>query len=174
VLTNSLAASPHPVIASRRLVQGADDPEVRTGGEPASDESKELVAVRQLGAPVVVRVCRAGKDWQAEVMALGVVRSARSLHGLHRRVRELLGADEVDYEFHTGDAELDRLVRQIRLARAAIQLHEERARKLTGQVLMLPTGGSVRDLGVLLGLSHQRIHQLMRRRSSTVDAGDAG
>jgi hypothetical protein len=80
----------------------------------------------------------------------------------------------VDYEFQTGDAELDRLVRQIRLARAAMHVHEERARKLTGQVLTLPSGGSVRDLGVLLGLSHQRIHQLMRRQASTADGRGAG
>jgi hypothetical protein len=136
-------------------------------------ESGDVTAVRQLGAPAVVMVSRTGKGWQAEVVALGVMREARSLHGLHHRVRELLGTDVVDYEFHTGDAELDRLVRLIRLARAAIQLHEERARKLTGQVLTLPGGGSARDLGVLLGLSHQRVHQLLRRQVSTLDGGDA-
>ena len=61
------------------------------------------------------------------------------------------------------DVELDRLVMRIRAARATAQQHEERARRLTEQVLQLPSGGTVRDLALLLGLSHQRIHQMMQR-----------
>jgi hypothetical protein len=92
-----------------------------------------------------------------------------------RQVRELLGTDAIDYQFHTGDVELDRLVMCIRAARATAQQHEERARRLTEQALQLPSGGTVRDLALLLGLSHQRIHQLMQRRlppATTYDADD--
>jgi hypothetical protein len=85
----------------------------------------------------------------------------------------LLGDDFVDYQFHTGDAELDRLVTQIRAARLAARRYEERARRLTELVLMLPSGGSVRNLAVLVGLSYQRVHQLMRKRLSTPESAAA-
>jgi len=122
----------------------------------------DVAMVRQLAPPVVVMVSRAPRGWVAEVAALGVERTARSLVALDRRVRELLGTDAVDYQFHTGDAELDRLVMHVRAAREAAQRNQERARRLTGQALRLPSGGSGRDLAWLLGLSHQRIHQLIR------------
>src|SRR5438067_717913 len=118
---------------------------------------------RHLARPVVVVVNRKPGGWVAEVAALGLQRSARSLVTLDRRIRELLGTDAVDYQFHTGDTELDRLVMHIRAARAAAQRYDERAHQLTEQALQLPKGGTVRDLGLLLGLSHGRIHQLMRR-----------
>lgn len=119
----------------------------------------------QLHHPVVVLVNRDGRGWRAEVAALGLVRRARSLATLDRRIRQLLGADDVDYQFHTGDAVLDRLVLQIRAARYAARMHEARARQLTARALTLPSGGPVRDLAILLGLSYQRIHQLMRQHN---------
>ncbi len=122
----------------------------------------DVAMVRQLARPVVVMVSRTPGGWVAEVAALGVQRTARSLVALDRGVRELLGTDAVDYQFHTGDAELDRLVMHVRAAREAAQRNQERARRLTGQALRLPSGGSGRDLAWLLGLSHQRIHQLIR------------
>ena len=87
---------------------------------------------------------------------------ARSLVTLDRRVRDLLGTNAVDYQFRTGDAELDRLVMQVRAARDAARRNEEQARRLIGLALRLPNSGSGGDLAVLLGLSHQRIRQLMR------------
>ena len=120
-------------------------------------------AVRRLGLPVLVLVCRDGRWWQAEVAALGLVRRARSLGALDRTVRDLLGTNAVDYHFRTGDAELDRLVMQIQIARSTARRFEARARHLTGRALLLPSGGSERDLAVLLGLSYQRVHQLLQR-----------
>src|SRR5262245_58321201 len=113
----------------------------------------ETALVRQLGQPVVVIMSRHGKGWVAEIAALGVARKARSLATLDRRMRALLGTAAPDYQFHTGDAELDRLVSGIRAARAIAQRSEERALRLTEQALQLPSGGTVRDLGVLLGVS---------------------
>src|SRR2546429_6893808 len=100
---------------------------------------------RQLARPVVVMVSREVGGWIAEVAAVGVLRRARRLVALDVQVRELLGTGDVDYQFHTGDAELDRLVLRIRAARAASQLHERRAQRLTGRALALPSGGTVRD-----------------------------
>jgi hypothetical protein len=121
----------------------------------------ELVAVRQLGSPVLVMVSRSGRGWSAEVAALGVVRRRRSLAALDRCVRQLLGTGTAEYHFSTGDARLDRLVVQIQTTRNAARRHEERVQRLVEQALRLPSSGSVRDLAVLLGLSHQRIQQLM-------------
>ena len=128
----------------------------------AESIADEVASVRQLARPVVVLVSREPGGWVAEVAALGVVRRRRRLVTLDQQVRDLLGTNDVDYQFHTGDAELDRLVMHVRAAREAAQRNQERARRLTGQALRLPSGGSGRDLAWLLGLSHQRIHQLIR------------
>ena len=138
----------------------------------ADSIADEVALVRQLARPVVVLVSREPGGWVAEVAALGVVRRRRRLVTLDQQVRDLLGTNDVDYQFHTGDGELDRLVMHIRSARLAAQRLEDRARRLTGQALALPGGGSIRDLALLLGLSHQRVHQLLRRhrgRLSTMD-----
>jgi hypothetical protein len=82
---------------------------------------------------------------------------------LDRRVKELVGSEDVDYRFHTGNAELDRLVLQLRTTRSAARVYEARARRLTAKLLTLPAGGSARDLAVLVGLSYQRVHQLMQQ-----------
>jgi hypothetical protein len=124
-------------------------------------------AVRRLNVPALVMVSREARGWRAEVVAVGVVRRARSLTTLDRAIRELLGTSSVDYHFHTGDAELDRLVMHIRAARAAARRYDERAQRLTTRALRLPSGGSGRDLSILLSLSYQRIHQL--QRLSTVE-----
>jgi hypothetical protein len=84
--------------------------------------------------------------WQATVADLGTVR-ARSLCTVDRRVRDLVGDAPMDYQFHTGDTELDRLVQQVRTARAQARWLDARARRLTNQALRLPVGGSGRDLG---------------------------
>src|SRR5262245_7477415 len=95
-----------------------------------SQDLTEAALVRQLAYPVVVMVSRSRGGWVAEVAALAVQRRARSLVGLDRRIRALLGTDSVDYQFHTGDAELDRLVSHIRAAREVAQRSEERAQQL--------------------------------------------
>jgi hypothetical protein len=61
-------------------------------------------------------------------------------------------------------------VGQIRAERATARLHERRAQQLIDRVLTLPSGGSGRDLGVLIGLSHQRVHQLLLRSAGAARA----
>jgi len=72
-----------------------------------------------VGGVVTVVVRRDGRGWVAEAAAFGVIR-ARTLHTVVRLARELMAgagsAEPIEYQFHTGDAELDRLVIQIRAA----------------------------------------------------------
>jgi hypothetical protein len=110
-------------------------------------------------------VTRDGRGWQAEIAERSVQRRARTLYSLDRRVRAVLVRGWVDYDFHTGDAELDRLVAGVRASRRAAQVAEDRARALTERVIARAPGLSVRDLGVLLELSHQRVHQLLQQSS---------
>ncbi len=109
-----------------------------------------------------VVVVREGTGWRADIPDLRAWRRARTLYALDRRVRELLGPGWVDYQFHTGDAELDRLVAAVRASRRAARFAEDRARLLTEQILELAPALSQRDLGVMVELSHQRIHQLQQ------------
>jgi hypothetical protein len=114
------------------------------------------------GCRVLVVVRRNGQGWQATTATLGLVRT-HSLTALDRRVRASVGAYPVDYEFHTGDTELDRLVSRERAARVAARQFEDHARRLARQILRRPTHYSGRDLGILLDLSYQRVHQLLQQ-----------
>ena len=127
----------------------------------------------ELNCPVVVT--REKAAWRAEIPDLRAQRRARTLYALDRRVREVLGPGWVDYRFRTGDEALDVLVAGVRANRRAAQLAEDQARELTEHVIAMGEHLSQRDLGVLLELSHQRIHQLRRRaRYSSGDDADRG
>jgi hypothetical protein len=133
----------------------------------------EAAMVRQLSRPALVIVRRDAGRWLAEIAALGTVQKARTLVALDRRIRDLLGTNAIDYAFRTGNAELDRLITQIRATRAAVRQGEERIRHLARQALLIPSGGSGRDVAFLLGMSYQRVYQLMQRtRLSTVEGND--
>jgi hypothetical protein len=119
--------------------------------------------------PPRVVVTREGRGWQAEIAELGVRRRARTLYALDRRVRAVLTPGWVEYDFHTGDGALDGLVAAVRAARRVAEAAEDRAKGLTERVIALGPGLSVRDLAVLLELSHQRVHQLLRRVSQPAE-----
>jgi hypothetical protein len=99
--------------------------------------------------------------WRAETTQPSEVRWGRSLHAVDREVRNLLTTATADYQFHTGNADLDRLVAQVRTSRRAAHVLQAQAQQLTTQVLALPHDASRRDLAILLDLSHQRIDQLI-------------
>ena len=132
-------------------------------------EDKRLTASGRLVYPArpMVIATRTGHGWRAEIVDLGVIRRARGLSTVDRQVRAILGPIIPNYQFHTGNRELDLLVAKTRSARLAARTFEDQVRLLTNRVLALPHDQSIRDLGVLLGLSHQRIHQQMHRVGRT-------
>src|SRR5256885_3589579 len=103
---------------------------------------------------VVVR--RQSDGWHAEIVDLAVALRAFSLSTLDRRVRERLGSQGPEYHFRTGDAELDRLVGEVREARRSARLLQDLAREAVYRAIVRGGGMSRRDLALLLGLSHQR------------------
>jgi hypothetical protein len=113
-------------------------------------------------APIVI-VSRNAKGWQAVLKGHGLVR-ARSLVRLDRQIQTLLG-HTVRYQFRTGHDRLDWLIRQVRTNRTAVQRHEAESQRYTDDVLRLARDLSQRDLSVLLGLSPQRVCQLVQQRA---------
>jgi predicted RNase H-like HicB family nuclease len=126
-----------------------------------------------------VAVTREDGHWLADVPDLqGAHTYARSLPGLDQAVREVivLAADlpdeampklVIDYDYHTGDPELDSTAMEVRrlrrqadeLAAAATAQTEQAAIRLVAR------GLSVRDAAALLGISSQRVSQLTAKAS---------
>ena len=126
-----------------------------------------------------VVVTREDSHWLADVPELeGAHTYARSLPTLDQAVREVivLAADlpdqampelVIDYDYHTGDPELDttamdvrRLRRQADELAAAATVQTEQA-----AVRLVARGLSVGDVAALLGISPQRVSQLTARAS---------
>jgi predicted RNase H-like HicB family nuclease len=120
-----------------------------------------------------VIVTREDGNWLADVPELqGAHTFARSLPSLDKAVREVivLAADlpdeampdlSLDYEYRTGDPRIDQDATKVRHLRAELaeleSLTAESIRALTPEL-------SVRDAGVLLGVSPQRVSQVAGRR----------
>lgn len=111
--------------------------------------------------------------WIARVPSVpGCHTYGRSLVEARRRVREVLGAwveDAEDAEL-VDDVRLPRgvldAVRRSRAARERAKLDQRRANELTAEAVRALVDDldlGVRDAGDLLGLSHQRVQQLVRR-----------
>ncbi len=135
----------------------------------------QVIAVRERGR------------WVARIGHLPHVLSrAHTLRRLDAYVRDVIGLAlgcpatasrdlAVDYDFRTGDATLDRLVRAARAARRSALAEQERARRLTEQALAVPGVRllSRRDLALMLDISHQRVQQITTGRP-TAGPGRAG
>jgi predicted RNase H-like HicB family nuclease/DNA-binding CsgD family transcriptional regulator len=136
-----------------------------------------VAAVSDHGYQVVVT--REDSHWLAEVPHLhGAHTYARSLATLDQAVREVivLAADlpdeampelVIDYDFHTGDPELDTTAMQVRrLRRQADELAATAAAETEQAAIRIVASGlSVRDAAALLGISPQRVSQLTAKAS---------
>lgn len=126
-----------------------------------------------------VVVTREDGNWLADVPELqGSHTFARNLPTLDHAVREVivLASDLpdsampeliLDYDYHTGDSELDSTASEVRhLRRQADELAATAAAR-TGQAAakLVAKGLSVRDVAALLGISPQRVSQLTARAS---------
>src|SRR6266542_298013 len=121
-----------------------------------------------------VVVTREDDQWLAEVPELqGAHTYARSLPSLDQAVREVvvLAADlpdeampelVLDYDYHTGDPELDTTALEVRRLRQEANELAAVATARTGEVAarLVAWGLSVRDVASLLGISPQRVSQL--------------
>jgi hypothetical protein len=126
-----------------------------------------------------VVVSRDDGHWLADVPELqGAHTYARSLPTLDQAVREVivLAADlpdgampelVIDYDYHTGDPELDSTAVEVRrLRRQADELSAAAAIRTGQAAVKLVAGGlSVRDAAALLGISPQRVSQLTAKAS---------
>jgi hypothetical protein len=132
-----------------------------------SDHTYRVVATRE------------DTHWLADVPELqGAHTYARSLPALDQSVREVivLAADlpdeampdlVIDYDYHTGDPELDTTTMEVRrLRREADELAATAAAR-TGYAAarLVARGLSVRDAAALLGISPQRVSQLTAKAS---------
>jgi hypothetical protein len=139
-----------------------------------------------MAAPMSYRVVvtREDRAWLADVPELaGAHTYARTLPALDKAIREVvvLAADlpddamadlGLDYDYRTGDAELDAATAEIRELRArADELSTLAAdRTAATAAALVATGLGVRDVAALLRISPQRVSQLT---SSTHHAGVA-
>jgi predicted RNase H-like HicB family nuclease len=126
-----------------------------------------------------VVVTRDDSHWLADVPELqGAHTYARSLPTLDQAVREVivLAADlpdeakpelVLDYDYHTGDPELDTTALEVRRLRQQADELAATAAARTGQAAakLVARGLSVRDAAALLGVSPQRVSQLTAKAS---------
>jgi DNA-binding NarL/FixJ family response regulator len=126
-----------------------------------------------------VVVTREDGQWLADVPELpGAHTYARSLPSLDRAAREavVLAADlpdeampdlVLDYDYRTGDPDLDATALEVRRLRRQADELAATAASRTGQAAaqLVARGLSVRDVAALLGISPQRVSQLTARAS---------
>jgi DNA-directed RNA polymerase specialized sigma24 family protein len=136
-----------------------------------------VAAVSEDGYRVIVT--REDGHWLADVPELeGAHTYARSLPALDQSVREVVvlaaGLPDaampglsLDYDYHTGDPELDTTALEVRRLRREADELAAAATARTGQAAaqLAARGLSVRDIAALLGISPQRVSQLSARAS---------
>jgi predicted RNase H-like HicB family nuclease len=126
-----------------------------------------------------VIVTREDEHWLADVPDLeGAHTYARSLPALNQAVREVivLAADlpddampelMLDYDYHTGDPQLDITALEVRRLRQQASELAATATARTSQAAtqLAERGLSVRDIAALLEISPQRVSQLTAKAS---------
>ena len=130
-----------------------------------------LVEMKRASYRITVR--REGRWWELRVPDLDVVTQCRRLARAEATARDLIAtwldvdprSFDVKVRPAVGDDGLDRLISDAVDARAAAERESGRARTLTDEVVhhLVARGVPMRDIGELLGISHQRVAQLAGR-----------
>ena len=117
-----------------------------------------------------VTALRDGRWWLLHVPELDVVTQTRRLARAERTARDLiamwLGADRESFDVEVapamGDEVIDRLIGEAVEARAKATRMSSRATELTDEAVhqLVAKGVPMRDVGEMLGISHQRVAQL--------------
>jgi hypothetical protein len=123
---------------------------------------------------------REGRWWLLRVAELDVVTQTRRLARADLTARDLiatwLGADPESFDVEVvpavGDEVIDRLIDEAVEARASAARQSSRATTLTDQAVrrLVAKGVPMRDVGEMLGISHQRVAQLAGRLLPVDDA----
>ena len=124
---------------------------------------------------IKVSVEHDGYNWVA-IPECGGTTTARSLEQLLDRACEVVemmtgkkvAPDQLQLDVHIDGAEQ---AQQARDARRAADLAAAHSAALTAAAVaaLRDAGCSVRDIGALVGVSHQRVHQLVGRAQSTAE-----
>jgi hypothetical protein len=120
-----------------------------------------------------VTALRDGRWWLLRAQDRDVVTQTRRLARAKATARDLiamwLGADPGSFDIHVvpavGDEVIDRLIGEAVKARAIAARQSSRASALTDQAVqtLVAKGVPMRDVGEMLGISHQRVAQLAAR-----------
>lgn len=116
-----------------------------------------------------VNVTRTGGFWHVEVVEINRVTQARTLHEVEVMTRDLIDimtgdtAPELDVRVQLPVEAREHLAAVERLREAETQARADAARELRAAAVALKDEGiSMRDMGSVLGVSHQRASQLSR------------
>jgi hypothetical protein len=125
-------------------------------------------------AKFIVEVYRDGKWWMADIAALDLLTQARRIANIEHAAREAiavtLDVDPLDCDVEIrmrpiSDIDVEALRAEIHRAHdAATVLEREataRSKELTRRLAQ--AGVPLRDIGTIIGFSHQRAHQLLER-----------
>lgn len=119
-----------------------------------------------------VDVYREGRWWMIEVPVLDALTQARRVEEIEAQAVSLISTvldvapSEVEVSIHSlkiGDVDALAIADHVRQARADALAAEERSAKATAEAAKaLSALAPVRDVGEMLGVSHQRVSQLVR------------
>jgi hypothetical protein len=129
-----------------------------------------------------VEVYRDGKWWMADIASLDLLTQSRRLANIDAVAREAiavtLDANPDSFSINVkmrpiGEIDVDALRDEIdHVQAAAAELERTVAAKSKELTQSLAKAGvPVRDIGTIIGLSHQRAHQLVHEESGAGDAG---
>jgi hypothetical protein len=122
----------------------------------------------------IVEVYRDGKWWMADIAALDILTQERRIANIEHAAREAiavtLDVDPLGFEVEIrmrpiSDIDVEALRAEIHRAHDAASVLEReatvRSKELTQRLAQ--AGVPLRDIGTIIGFSHQRAHQLLDR-----------